>query len=78
MTRIIGAALSIAAISIWLAVPASARVNDEVSAQSRLNTRAISATGGYCPEGTYSKAGTRWAVNVKNCSAANAPGRRNY
>jgi hypothetical protein len=29
---------------------------------------------GWCPDGTYSASGTRWANNTKNCSAQNSPG----
>jgi hypothetical protein len=73
MHCMIGTAMIVGVVSIGLAVLGSAPTNDELSAQSRAGTRATAVNAGYCPEGTYSKRGTRWAQDLKNCSAANAP-----
>jgi len=68
MARVLGAALTIAVMSIGSAAAASVTLNGEVSAQSRPGGGISSIGDSICPPGT-ARAGRR----VRNLAACNRP-----
>lgn len=65
LTAVVGAVIS----SLLVLIPDAAYAQS--GGRGGSNIKGSKGSSGYCPAGTCSKQGGRWAANVKNCSAAN-------